>query len=239
MKQAIRFFENMLVIAIALVFVYMALGVPLTPTTLTTTFGVATGSYLLRKALQPVTKALLHKLAAAEPGSAIRQTTQVVLVALSGIVAGQVGWHDPVRGGVAGCVIGLLVMAVSNAFDIQINISNEPLQLVNDKDLAEQIVEARMRGQEDLRQGPLATHVAYVEEFGIILLSLNDGETLQLSPYLIQGLQHGKPIQLRDVKIVGMGTGLRWEKLDVDLSVRGLANGIYGSQHWMQDARLG
>ena len=56
-----------------------------------------------------------------------------------------------------------------------------------------------------------------------------------LPPKLLQGLKNATAAQLAKVELTPLGTGLHWEALDADLSVAGLAAGIFGSKAWMSE----
>jgi hypothetical protein len=43
-------------------------------------------------------------------------------------------------------------------------------------------------------------------------------------------LEHASDAELAQVEILGIGLGLRWERLDVDLSVAGLLAGMFGTK---------
>jgi hypothetical protein len=49
----------------------------------------------------------------------------------------------------------------------------------------------------------------------------------------IQDLANADRNVVAEVELVGSGSALHWEKLDVDFRVEGLADGIYGNQRWM------
>ncbi len=66
-------------------------------------------------------------------------------------------------------------------------------------------------------------------------LAKPNGAILMLPPKLLQGLKSATPTQLAKVQLTPMGTGLHWEALDADLSVAGLAAGIFGSRAWMSE----
>lgn len=44
--------------------------------------------------------------------------------------------------------------------------------------------------------------------------------------------------ELADIELLGRGYGLHWEQLDVDYTVPGLVNGVFGTARWMA-ARAG
>jgi hypothetical protein len=52
-----------------------------------------------------------------------------------------------------------------------------------------------------------------------------------------QGLEYASDDELADVTILGLGLGLHWERLDVDLSVTSLLAGLFGTKAWMDRER--
>jgi hypothetical protein len=51
----------------------------------------------------------------------------------------------------------------------------------------------------------------------------------------LQGLESATREQIAQVKIIGRGTGLHWEALDLDHYVPNLLRGIYGNRSWMAE----
>lgn len=68
-----------------------------------------------------------------------------------------------------------------------------------------------------------------------LVVELANGVVLMLPPRLLQGLQDATPGQLARVRLSPQGGGLRWDELDVDLGVAGLAAGVFGSRIWMSE----
>lgn len=68
-----------------------------------------------------------------------------------------------------------------------------------------------------------------------IVVQLKNGVVLAFPPRLGQGLERASPRQLAEVEITPGGYGLHWEELDADLSVPGLATGIFGTKAWMSE----
>jgi hypothetical protein len=66
-----------------------------------------------------------------------------------------------------------------------------------------------------------------------VVVDLLNGTTFAFPPHLAQGLEAATEDQLVEVEVLGAGYGLRWESLDVDLSVPGLLAGIFGTSKWM------
>ncbi|XHX80446.1 MAG: DUF2442 domain-containing protein [Stenomitos frigidus ULC029] len=68
---------------------------------------------------------------------------------------------------------------------------------------------------------------------GRVVIHLRYGATFSFPAALRQGRAGASPDDLAAVEVSPSGTGLHWEKLDADLSVPALLNGIYGNAAWM------
>jgi Protein of unknown function (DUF2442) len=68
----------------------------------------------------------------------------------------------------------------------------------------------------------------------LIHVALQNGASFSFPPHLAQGLQNASTLQLSNVEVSPMGTGLSWPLLDADLSVEGLLGGVFGSRAWMR-----
>jgi hypothetical protein len=89
--------------------------------------------------------------------------------------------------------------------------------------------QARMYEKYDRR----VASVSYSASTDTFLLRLEHGVTYGVPRRLLQGLTEADPGALRDVEILGQGTGLYWPVLDVAHSVSGLLAGVFGSAKWM------
>jgi Protein of unknown function (DUF2442) len=65
------------------------------------------------------------------------------------------------------------------------------------------------------------------------VVTLNTGVQLAFPPRLAEGLAGASPESLAKIEISPAGLGLHWPKLDVDLYVPALLQGIFGSKNWM------
>ena len=65
------------------------------------------------------------------------------------------------------------------------------------------------------------------------MVSLDNGLELAFPPRLAQGLEHATPAELGVIEISPLGDGLHWPKLDADLYVPALLQGVFGSKNWM------
>jgi hypothetical protein len=96
----------------------------------------------------------------------------------------------------------------------------------------EQLAKAEKRMQET-RDAAHATAARYDRRRGRIVVELNTGLEMTFAPELAQGLEHADEEALEDIQITPSGLGLHWPKLDADLYVPGLLQGLFGSRRWM------
>ncbi len=94
------------------------------------------------------------------------------------------------------------------------------------------------RGKAKLIAEPRAVAARYDAETDRIIVDLASGATFAFPPALVEFLQDATPEQLAEVEVQGAGFGLHWETLDVDYTVPGLMNGVFGTARWMA-ARAG
>lgn len=62
---------------------------------------------------------------------------------------------------------------------------------------------------------------------------MNTGLEVTFPARLGEGLAGASPDDLADIEISPSGLGLHWPKLDADLYVPGLLQGVFGSKAWM------
>lgn len=85
---------------------------------------------------------------------------------------------------------------------------------------------------------PHAVSARYDSKSERIVVELTSGATFAFPPRLVEGLANAAPAHLAEVELLGDGEALHWETLDVDYSVAGLVNGVFGTARWMA-ARAG
>ena len=95
-----------------------------------------------------------------------------------------------------------------------------------------QIDAATQRGAQARAFEPRAVSARYDAASERIAVELTNGCAFVFPPAAAQGLEEASPAQLAQVEILGAGTGLHWEDLDVDLSVPGLLAGVFGTRSW-------
>lgn len=97
---------------------------------------------------------------------------------------------------------------------------------------------ATAAGRKMLATIPHAVAARYDRRADRIVVTLNTGLDVSFSPHDAQGLKHAGAEQLATIEITPPGFGLHWPKLDADLYVPAVLEGILGSRRWMA-ARLG
>lgn len=85
---------------------------------------------------------------------------------------------------------------------------------------------------------PHAVSARYDSRSDRIVVELTSGATFAFPPRLVEGLTEATADQLADIELLGGGCGLHWEQLDVDYTVPGLVNNVFGTARWMA-ARAG
>lgn len=96
---------------------------------------------------------------------------------------------------------------------------------------------ARERGRELERSTPQATAARFDAGSGRLVLDFSNGSTFMVPARSLQGLETATDAELAEVE-VSFGYALRWETLDVDFTVPGVLNGIFGTARFMA-ARAG
>lgn len=96
---------------------------------------------------------------------------------------------------------------------------------------------ATLRG-EDVRRRGYAVRADYDARQNRLVVDLNTGVTIMVPVHLIEELSDASTDDLGEIEISPAGTGLHWPRLDADVYVPSLMQGIYGTKRWMA-AQLG
>jgi hypothetical protein len=94
------------------------------------------------------------------------------------------------------------------------------------------------RAEQRLRTGPSAVTARYDRRSKRIVIRLSSGLDIAFTPRDAEGLENAKPEQLDPIEISPSGFGIHFPKLDADLYLPALLEGLLGSRAWMA-ARLG
>ncbi len=95
--------------------------------------------------------------------------------------------------------------------------------------------EERMQAQ---REAGYAVSVRYDRRSSRIVIGLNTDVQVAIPARKIEGFSEASDEELSEIEISPTGLGLHWPKLDIDVYVPGLLQGIFGSKRWMA-AQLG
>jgi hypothetical protein len=95
-----------------------------------------------------------------------------------------------------------------------------------------EIEAANRRGETKTRQGIWATAVRYDRRIKRVMVTLGRGVELALVPSEIEGLQYASSEELSEIEISPKGFGLHFPRLDADVYLPALLNGVTGSKAW-------
>ena len=98
--------------------------------------------------------------------------------------------------------------------------------------------EATARGDKKREFGPFAVSARYDRRAERVVVTLDNGLDVGFAPAGVQGLERAKPAQLSEIEISPSGLGLHFPKVDADVYLPALLDGVLGSRKWMA-ARLG
>lgn len=104
-------------------------------------------------------------------------------------------------------------------------------------DLSLTIAEAERRGEAILTDEPRAASARYDAPSGRVIVELTNGCGFLFPARSVGGLEAATDEDLADIEVLGLGIGLHWERLDVDVSVPGLLAGLFGTKAWMDRQR--
>jgi hypothetical protein len=105
-------------------------------------------------------------------------------------------------------------------------------------ELSEQeLVEARHQ-MEELRSQGTVTGVRYDRRSARVVVDLSTGVQVAFPSGLVEGLAGATPDDLVEIEVSPAGLGLHWPRLDADVYVPTLLQGVFGSKRWMA-AQLG
>lgn len=96
-----------------------------------------------------------------------------------------------------------------------------------DKERAEKQMQALMAST------PRAVAARYDRKQSKVVIGLENGLELAFPSDMAEGLRGAKPADLTPIQISPTGLGLHFPKLDADLYIPGLLEGVFGSPSWM------
>ena len=106
---------------------------------------------------------------------------------------------------------------------------------LSDEEILTQIPAARRRAKVERRTEPVAVAVWFDHQTRRIEVELSNGCQFSFPAALGQGLHGASDKDLAQVEVAPGGLGLHWERLDADLLVSSLLQGIFGTRGWMRE----
>ena len=102
-----------------------------------------------------------------------------------------------------------------------------------EKEIARSREKAVARGAVEMLRTPRAVAARYSKTHKTIRIELSNGAAFEFPVALAEGLADAPVKALEKIDLTPAGSGLHWPALDVDLSVEGLLEGVFGSKSWM------
>ena len=96
----------------------------------------------------------------------------------------------------------------------------------------DELEEAEQRLQA-LRQAGHVVAARYDRGSALVVATLSTGVVVSFPPALVEGLAGMAADDLAEIEISPAGLGLHWPRLDADLYVPALLQGVFGSKSWM------
>ncbi len=97
---------------------------------------------------------------------------------------------------------------------------------------------AEARGKARRKKYPCAVAARYDSRLGKLVVTLGSGVDIVFAPGAVQGLENASAAQLKKIEISPAGLGLHFPKLDSDVYLPALLDGLLGSKRWAA-SRLG
>lgn len=98
-----------------------------------------------------------------------------------------------------------------------------------------EIDDAIARGKAFEKYAPRAVSAVYRGKDDTIAVTLSTGVELAIPRKLLQGLKNADPYDVEQIEILGPGSTLHWESLDIDHGLASLLKGVFGNRRWMSE----
>ncbi|MDQ2819804.1 MAG: DUF2442 domain-containing protein [Pseudomonadota bacterium] len=92
---------------------------------------------------------------------------------------------------------------------------------------------ATRRGAAKKAAFPAVVAARYDRRIARIVITLDTGLDLAFAPHLAQGFEEAKPADLDVIEISPSGLGVHFPKIDADIYVPALIEGLLGTKRWM------
>lgn len=101
-----------------------------------------------------------------------------------------------------------------------------------------ELMAAKHRWEEERALRPAASSVRFDPASERFIVEFTNGASFMFPARALEGMQDATAQQMAEVELLGE-TGLHWESLDLDYSIAGLMQGIFGSRAFMNAQRRG
>jgi len=105
---------------------------------------------------------------------------------------------------------------------------------VSDAELAQ----AKLRWEVERAERPIPASVRFDSASERMIVDFTNGASFIFPARAVEGLEHSTTVQLAEVELLGE-TGLHWESLNLDYTIAGLMNGVFGTKIFMDSQRRG
>ena len=104
--------------------------------------------------------------------------------------------------------------------------------------ITEREMEQAAKRMHALRQSGHAVSARYDRRTSRVVVKLNTGVQIAFPPALAEGLVGASQEDLAEIEISPAGLGLHWPRLDADVYVPALLQGVFGTKNWMARAAI-
>lgn len=105
-------------------------------------------------------------------------------------------------------------------------------------EISEQEFQAAVLRGEEIRRNGYAVSADYDAHQNRLVVGLSNGVVIMVPVHLLEELAEARVDDLAEIEISPAGLGLHWPRLDADVYVPALMQGVFGTRRWMA-AHLG
>lgn len=100
-------------------------------------------------------------------------------------------------------------------------------------EISEQEFQAAVLRGEEMRRNGYAVSAEYDARQNRLVVGLSNGVVIMVPVHLLEELAEAGAEDLAEIEISPAGLGLHWPRLDADVYVPALMQGVFGTRRWM------
>ena len=100
-------------------------------------------------------------------------------------------------------------------------------------EISEQEFQAAVLRGEEIRRNGYAVSAEYDAPQNRLVVGLSNGVVIMVPVHLLEELAEAGADDLAEIEISPAGLGLHWPRLDADVYVPALMQGVFGTRRWM------